>query len=473
MSQPQSPSASTEATPLRLTPRGKAVITLILLYAVVSALAYSVEGLAAALSSVLLVVALLAYWRLVGVARASAAASLVVERRVEGALVEGRRVKVRIEVRNSKPVLLEHVEVYDSPPRLWDTEGQPSTVITLPPYSEKVLEYSVIPVYGRHEFGDIRVVAYDPLGLFCFEVTVPASMTVYVQPKMLGRVAGIYLVPSTPRPGGTAPGRRKGLGTIFYDVREYVPGDDTRLIDWKSWARTGRLMVKEFEQEVQIYTMLVFDVTPTMFIGSRGQTKLENTARIIRTLLDYIAWRGDVYRLAVVDPTARLYATPWLRGRASLPLAARILSSIEWPEGAVNPEQLDATAFAPKRVKVLREELPKLLPREKTIVLLFTDVGGQPAVAERYANILNRLRVLRHEVLAVIPMTEAFEERVLEERDKLAATLYRVLVYKRLEAYNEIKRAFRRIGVPVVITGPVDVVQEVMDRLEAYRRVLA
>ncbi len=457
-----------DATPLHLTSRGKAVILVLMLVAAASAL--RLETLATGLVAAFGIIGFLLYWRLVGVARAAAAASLRLERRIEGHLVEGSAVRVKLRVENPTPVTIEHLEVYEEPPRLWSVRGQPRLVTVLPGYSSIEAEYIATPVYGRHAFGDVKLVAYDPLGLLYYEVRVPASQWVEVRPRVLERVRGVYLVPSSPRPGGVAPGKRKGVGTIFYDVREYAPGDELRLIDWKAFARTGRLMVKEFEQEVQVHTLLVFDVTPTMFLGGLGETKLENTARVIRTVLEYVAARGDVYRLVLLDPKVRLYSTPWLRGRPGLPRALRTLSSVEWLLYQSSPDEVEDMGY--ERALALAR-LSSLLPREKTLVFLFTDALGSPGVAHLYASVLERLRALRHEVVALIPMTEAFELQMLERRDEMSAILYASLVLNRVREYQEIRSEFMRRGIPVVITGPVELASTVLQRLEAYRRLLS
>ncbi|NDD31197.1 MAG: DUF58 domain-containing protein, partial [Proteobacteria bacterium] len=51
----------------------------------------------------------------------------------------------------------------------------------------------------------------------------------------------------------------KGQGVEFAEVREYLPGDDVRTIDWNVTARTGRPFVKKHEEERELTVLLVVD----------------------------------------------------------------------------------------------------------------------------------------------------------------------------------------------------------------------
>ncbi len=79
--------------------------------------------------------------------------------------------------------------------------------------------------------------------------------------------------------------RRRGFSTEFSDFKPYVPGDDTRLLDWRIWARTDRLFVKRFEAETNLEMMLVLDATASM--SWRWQdtiSKLEYAANLLAAL---------------------------------------------------------------------------------------------------------------------------------------------------------------------------------------------
>ena len=72
----------------------------------------------------------------------------------------------------------------------------------------------------------------------------------------------------------------KGRGMDFDEVREYVPGDEVRTIDWNVTARTGRMYVKKFTEERELTIMLLIDVSASGEFGSSSQSKREMMAEL-------------------------------------------------------------------------------------------------------------------------------------------------------------------------------------------------
>jgi len=72
----------------------------------------------------------------------------------------------------------------------------------------------------------------------------------------------------------------KGRGMEFDEVREYLPGDDIRAIDWNVTARTGNLHVKKFIEERELTVMLVLDASASCRFGLFKQSKAQLAAEI-------------------------------------------------------------------------------------------------------------------------------------------------------------------------------------------------
>ncbi|WP_226023504.1 DUF58 domain-containing protein [Halomicrobium salinisoli] len=71
-----------------------------------------------------------------------------------------------------------------------------------------------------------------------------------------------------------------GEGLTFSDYRNYVPGDDTRLVDWKLYARTGELYVKQFEAERNLTVHVLLDSSASMDVGDGDAHKFEYAAKL-------------------------------------------------------------------------------------------------------------------------------------------------------------------------------------------------
>ena len=59
-----------------------------------------------------------------------------------------------------------------------------------------------------------------------------------------------------------------GQSVEFVQHREYVPGDDVRRIDWKVWSKTDKVYVKLYEEDTNLRTTLIVDLSQSMQFGS-------------------------------------------------------------------------------------------------------------------------------------------------------------------------------------------------------------
>lgn len=89
----------------------------------------------------------------------------------------------------------------------------------------------------------------------------------------------------------------QGEGLTFSDYRNYVPGDDTRLIDWKIYARTDELFVKQFEEERNLTVHVLLDGSESMAFGT--DSKFEYAAKIGLGFCYLTATENNDFRFSV------------------------------------------------------------------------------------------------------------------------------------------------------------------------------
>lgn len=391
---------------------------------------------------------------------------LVIERRVEGHAVEGRDLWVELVIRNPTAIPVFHLEVYDRPPRVFGAEG-PQRPITLPGKSVVRLRYKVTPRVGVHSWGPLRLVVRDPLGLFQGSTEIPIETRVRVQPRPLDVPVASHRIPVVARFGGSASARRRGIGSEFLELREYRPEDDIRMIDWKASARSGKLVVKTFEHESSARVVVVLDFTPSMFQGAVGETKAEYSARLATSLAEYLSRRGDYYALIVVGARGDVSRTPWLRGRASVSEARRVIAEgASWPsleEMGASPSRGEMD----ERARLVYERLVGMLAREKTLIVIISDFNESAEYAGMVGDRVKSLFRAHHVAVALVPITVAFEAARLGG----LAGIYRVLALKDIARYAEIRGALRSRGIPSVVAGPRDLLEVILVRLEGLRGV--
>ncbi len=114
-------------------------------------------------------------------------------------------------------------------------------------------------------------------------------------------------------PGGFAT-RRKGHGLEVADIREYVAGDDLRHLDRGTTARTGRLHVRQFQEERDRISLLVADFRPAMFWGLRRAFRSVAAAEALTLIGWNVVESGGRVGLLALTATGSVIVPP--RGRA-------------------------------------------------------------------------------------------------------------------------------------------------------------
>jgi len=144
------------------------------------------------------------------------------------------------------------------------------------------------------------------------------------------------------RPRGSAEGslagphrsHYRGTAVEFADYREYVDGDDIRLVDWKVFARTDRYYVRLYEAERNLLCYLVVDTSGSMeFAGEvvRTPSKLECACRLAAALGYLVVREGDAVGLSLADAALHDHLAP----RAGWPHLGALLAGLSRarPEG--------------------------------------------------------------------------------------------------------------------------------------------
>lgn len=102
----------------------------------------------------------------------------------------------------------------------------------------------------------------------------------------------------------------KGRGMEFQEVREYVPGDDIRSIDWNVTARMGHPFVKKFTEERELTVMLLLDISASNLFGSTAQLKKDLAAEIAAVLAFAAIQNHDRVGLVLFSDEVEGYVPP-------------------------------------------------------------------------------------------------------------------------------------------------------------------
>ena len=157
-----------------------------------------------------------------------------------------------------------------------------------------------------------------------------------------------------------------GQSVEFHDFRPYQSGDELRYVDWRVYARTGRLYTRLHRAERAIHVHVVLDTSPSMRMGPKAAF-----ARSVASLLAYVGQRDARSQVHLFDGRS----TPPSRGRAAIGEAWRFIDDAPTLAG-------DETL----PVRALTDFALRLPPREGTglaIVVsdLFDEASLRPALA--------------------------------------------------------------------------------------------
>ena len=171
----------------------------------------------------------------------------------------------------------------------------------------------------------------------------------------------------------------RGFSVEFVQHREYVPGDDIRHIDWKSYGRSERYTIKQYEQETNFIGHLLVDSSNSMRYGEGPQNKLEYAKLLAASLAYTIIKQRDSVSL-------RMFDNQW---RAELQASGSMIHI-----NAICKTLVDTRAAAKTHIGPLLEKVVEQVGRKGLVFLIsdcFDDVDGLMAG-------LKQLRFRGHEV---------------------------------------------------------------------------
>lgn len=183
---------------------------------------------------------------------------------------------------------------------------------SLPASTPVQLNYDVtVDRRGLHEFPPLKIESPAPFGFFRRRrtLTLPTRILVYPEVRPLRRLS---LFDRQPAAVLTRP--RPGIGTEFVGVRPYRPGDSPRHIHWRSTARVGELISKEFADDTRPGLTLALDLFRHPYPQTDSKhTPFEWAVKIAASIGDHARRRGYALHL-LADPST----LPSVAGQAPL-----------------------------------------------------------------------------------------------------------------------------------------------------------
>ncbi|KOV76228.1 lipoprotein [Streptomyces sp. NRRL WC-3618] len=304
---------------------------------------------------------------------------------------------------------------------------------------------------GDRQADRVTIRSYGPLGLFARQGSHQVPWTVRVLPPFTSRKHLPSKLARLRELDGRTSVLTRGEGTEFDSLREYVPGDDTRSIDWRATARQTTVAVRTWRPERDRHIVLVLDTGRTS-AGRVGDVPRLDASMDAALLLAALASRaGDRVDLLAYDRRVRAL----VQGRA----AADVLPSLVNAMATLEPELIETDA------RSLTATALRTAPRRSLIVLL-TSLDTAP-IEEGLLPVLPQL-TQRHTVL-LASVADPHIARMAASRGNTEAVYEAASAAQAQAERHRTAEQLRRHGVTVVDATPDDLAPALADAYLALK----
>ena len=205
----------------------------------------------------------------------------------------------------------------------------------------------------------------------------------YLDQQVLDRLSTLKLRARLPMLGSVSGAHQspiRGSSLEFAEYRKYVPGDDTRRLDWRAYARNDRYYIKEFEADTNLRMCLVLDTSGSMDFATNGISKLNYACRLAGSLAYITARQGDAVGLYCAGVEFHKEIPP--------KRSAVHLSTVLDELGAME-------ASGETRLANSLHEIAERVP-QKALIIVLSDLFVDPEVLR---NCFQHLRFRKHDVV--------------------------------------------------------------------------
>ena len=224
----------------------------------------------------------------------------------------------------------------------------------------------LVPVRrGVGSGGRLSVRTLGAFGLAWRQFSLPLPWTATVYPTVPdAALRALPLQVMRRREAGLRAIRRPGEGRLFEGLREWVPGDEPRIIDWKATARRGKPIARQYEDERRQQVLIVIDAGRMLTAEVNGVARLESAVVAAVQLARAAVEHDDNVGLMVFSDVVQRFVAP-ARGRRAL---RAVLEGLAAAEGRL------AESDYPAAFRYLAAH-----NRKRALTVLFTDVIDRTA----------------------------------------------------------------------------------------------
>jgi len=185
-----------------------------------------------------------------------------------------------------------------------------------------------------------------------------------------------------------------GFSVEFAEHRLYNPGESTKNIDWKVYARTDKLYIKNYEEETNLRCQIVIDSSSSMYFPkpdgkskSKYTNKLQFSSLAAAALMNLLAKQRDAFGLSIFNESIQTHTRCKVSTSHYRLLLTHLQKLIDNPEDGIKTSTTEAL-----------HQIAESIHR-RSLVVIFTDMMEQSEDTEKLFSTLQHLKHNKHEVV--------------------------------------------------------------------------
>ncbi len=307
------------------------------------------------------------------------------------------------------------------------------------PSETKSLTYRVRPVRrGQYQFGLLNVFVSGNIGFVARRYQLPLAQTVPVYPSYIQlRKYELYAISDRLVELGVKRIRKIGQNMEFDQIRNYVPGDDYRSVNWKATARKSQLMVNQFRDERSQQVFSVIDKGRMMKMPFNGLTLLDYAINAALVISNIAIKKSDKAGLVTF-------------GRS---VGTMLAASNRSGQMALIMEALynQKTGFKEPDFEALAMQL-KVKINQRSLILLYTNFETLSSMERQ----MRYLRLIAKQHLLVVVLFQNTELRsLLQFKPQGTEEIYlKTIAEKFVHEKRQIVKELNRHGIHTLLTTP-------------------
>ncbi|PHI19447.1 DUF58 domain-containing protein [Lewinellaceae bacterium SD302] len=376
-------------------------------------------------------------------------------RRLPKVLSLGDESIIRIRLANLSKQELKVVVIDELPFQLQKRDLEITT--ELQPAQRREVSYLIRPTErGAYRFGDVNVFISTVLGLVERRLIIDQEAELPVYPSIVQMKAFAAAADTSVAAAGSRKLRRLGKSYEFDQIKNYVRGDDYRLINWRATGRRNELMVNIYEDEraQQIYCLI--DKSRSMHMPFAGLSLLDYAINASLALSNVVLRKDD--RAGLITYSDKIGSVVRADGKSTqLQKILQTLYREKAREVEANPELL---YYASRK-----------FISSRSLLLLFSNFSSSYAL-ERALPVLRRINTSHLLVVILFENTEIRQE-TFGEANNIEAVYHQSTARNFIYEKKMLAQQLRQYGIQVILTKPEDLTGEVIEKyLELKRRAM-